>query len=280
MATMDPYGLMKRCLLSVALGILLLPSAMAQSAWDYGLYAMERINDSTFIDCEEISVGEMMAFALEHPELAIPDTALLRDLPYGLLFYGERSGSLRSVKGMTRMYRPITVNILSDSVASKAQRYRASRLMDYPIAGITYEQALAYCAWRTKNHGDYQRVAGKVEFQLPSPAEYEHLLTTRDSTNGRCPVFNYACAPCHRPLKGRKAFMRPGAELTPVSSYIADTLKLYNMRGNVAEMTSTSGIAKGGSYAHPAREATQQAVQYYNKPEPWLGFRCVARIRK
>lgn len=280
MVIMVPYSLMKRCLPSVALGILLLPCAMAQSARDYGLYAMERINDSTFIDCEEVSVGEMMAFALEHPELAIPDATLLRDLPYGPLFYGERSGSTRTVKGMTRMYRPIVATVSSDSVTTKAQRVRARRLMDYPIAGITYEQALAYCAWRTKNHGEYQRVEGEVVFQLPTPEEYERLLSNRDSTNGRCSVFNYNCQPCHKQFNGKRAFLRPGSELTPVQGYLPDTMKLYNTRGNAAEMTSTRGVAKGGSYAHPAREASPHAVQHYHKPEAWLGFRCVARIRK
>jgi len=280
MANKNSYSLMKRWLPSCAMVFILLPGVMAQSASDYGLYAMKRIDDSTFIDCEEVSVGEMMAFAIEHPDLAMPDTAVIHDLPYGLLFYGDRSGSLRSVKGRTRMYSSITTTVPRDSVANKAQRIRARRLMDYPIAGITYEQAVAYCAWRTKDHGAYQRVGGEVVFQLPSPEEYERLLSIRDSTNGRCPVFNYGCAPCHEQFKGKQGFIRPGSELTPVQGYLPDSIGLYNMRGNAAEMTSTPGTAKGGSYAHPARDASPKSVQHYHKPEAWLGFRCVARIRK
>lgn len=280
MVTKNSHGLMNRWLPSCALGFILLPSAMAQSARDYGLYAMERMDDSTFIDCEEVSVGEMMAFAIEHPDMASPDPAVIRDLPYGLLFYGDRSGSLQRVKGLTRMYSPITATVPSDSVANKAQRYRARRLMDYPIAGITYEQAMAYCAWRTAHHGAYQRVEGEVVFQLPTPEEYERLLSIRDSTNGRCPVFNYSCQPCHPQLKGKHAFIHAGSELTPIQGYLPDTMRLYNMRGNAAEMTLIPSIAKGGSYAHPARDASPQAVQHYHKPEAWLGFRCVAHIRK
>lgn len=280
MVTTNISMLMKYCLTSVLLAFLLLPSAIAQSARDYGLYGMERLDDSTFMDSEEVSVGEMMAFAIEHPDLAMPDPTVMQELPYGPLFYGERSGSMRTIKGLTRMYRPITTTVPSDSVATKAQRIRARRLMDYPIAGITYEQAMAYCAWRTKNHGEYQRVEGEVVFQLPTPEENERLLSIRDSTNGHCAVFNYNCQPCHLQTKGKQAFLRPGSELTPVQGYLPDTMKLYNMRGNAAEMTSTPGIAKGGSYAHPAREAWPQAIQHYHKPEPWLGFRCVARIRR
>ncbi|QQR85007.1 MAG: SUMF1/EgtB/PvdO family nonheme iron enzyme [Flavobacteriales bacterium] len=280
MVTVEPFDLMKGWLTSVMLAFYLLPSAMAQSARDFGLYAMERINDSTFIDCEEMSVGEMISFAKEHPDMAMPDPTVIRDLPYGLLFYGDRTGSMSTVKGLTRMYRSISATVPSDSVTTKAQRIRARRFMDYPIAGITYEQAMAYCAWRTKNHGEYQRVEGEVEFQLPTPEEYERLLGIRDSTNGRCAVFNYNCQPCHKQLNGKRAFLRPGSELTPVQGYLPDTMNLYNMRGNAAEMTSTPGIAKGGSYAHPASEASPNSVQHYHKPEAWLGFRCVARVRK
>lgn len=276
------YTLMERWLSSCVAVFILLLGAMAQSARDYGLYAMERINDSTFIDCEEVSVGEMMAFAIEHPDMAKPDPAVIHDLPYGPLFYGERSGSLRSVKGVTRMYGSIRTTVPSDSAANKAQRIRARGLMGYPIAGITYEQAMAYCAWRTAHHGAYQRVEGSIVFQLPTPEEYERLLSIRDSTNGRCALFNYVCKPCHEQfkVKGKYGFIHPGSELTPVVSYTPDSLGLYNTRGNAAEMTSTPGIAKGGSYAHPARDAYPKAVQHYHKPEAWLGFRCVARIRK
>ena len=278
--TTNSYGLLERWLPLFVLAFHFLSSAMAQSASDYGLYYMERMDDSTFIDIEEVSVADMMAFVLEDSSMAMPEPEVVQELPYGPLFYGIRSGSTRTVKGWPRGGPRVTATVSNDSVATKAQRFRARRLMDYPIAGITYEQAMAYCAWRTKHHGAYQRVEGEVVFQLPSPEEYERLLSVRDSTGGGCPAFNYSCQPCHPQFKGKHAFIHAGSELTPVDGYHTDSLGLLNIRGNAAEMTSVRGIAKGGCYALPAREASPHAVQYYHKPEPWLGFRCVARIRK
>ncbi|WP_375561983.1 formylglycine-generating enzyme family protein [Bernardetia sp. OM2101] len=53
---------------------------------------------------------------------------------------------------------------------------------------------------------------------------------------------------------------------------------LYNMFGNVAEMTSEKGIAKGGSFAHTLEECAADKVQTYDSPQAWLGFRCVAEV--
>ncbi|HET6224738.1 MAG TPA: hypothetical protein VFF27_00570 [Bacteroidia bacterium] len=48
-----------------------------------------------------------------------------------------------------------------------------------------------------------------------------------------------------------------------------------NIQGNVAEMTSVKGIAKGGSYSQYAKDSYSGAINNYTKPEFWLGFRCV-----
>jgi hypothetical protein len=52
--------------------------------------------------------------------------------------------------------------------------------------------------------------------------------------------------------------------------------KLYNLRGNAAEMTSEKGIAFGGSYLHRANCSYVNDFQKYESSEEWLGFRCVA----
>lgn len=54
--------------------------------------------------------------------------------------------------------------------------------------------------------------------------------------------------------------------------------KLYNIFGNVAEMTSEKGIAKGGSFYHTLEECAADRVQLYDSPQAWLGFRCVAEV--
>jgi Sulfatase-modifying factor enzyme 1 len=54
---------------------------------------------------------------------------------------------------------------------------------------------------------------------------------------------------------------------------------LYNTIGNVAEMVSEHGIAKGGSYEQPLELCQIKKRQTYSKPEKWIGFRPVCEIK-
>jgi len=58
-----------------------------------------------------------------------------------------------------------------------------------------------------------------------------------------------------------------------------NSIGLYNMIGNVAEMTQRPGIAKGGSWYHQLSESKISDRQLYRGPQAWLGFRYVAVVR-
>jgi formylglycine-generating enzyme required for sulfatase activity len=60
-----------------------------------------------------------------------------------------------------------------------------------------------------------------------------------------------------------------------VKAFYPNSLSVYDILGNVAEMTATKGIAKGGAYIHKAEEVTVEKDFSYSKPSKWLGFRCV-----
>ena len=55
--------------------------------------------------------------------------------------------------------------------------------------------------------------------------------------------------------------------------------RLQNVLGNVAEMTATKGVAKGGSFKTSVQGLTLAAQQPYQGPGNWLGFRCIATVR-
>lgn len=59
-----------------------------------------------------------------------------------------------------------------------------------------------------------------------------------------------------------------------------NNLNVYDMIGNVAEMTAQKGIAKGGSWAHRLNESSISSELYYEEPTSWLGFRCICEVVK
>lgn len=61
----------------------------------------------------------------------------------------------------------------------------------------------------------------------------------------------------------------------PVTSFLPNDYGIYHTIGNLAEMTATPGIAKGGSFLHKKAESSIANYQTYDKPTKWLGLRGV-----
>ncbi len=191
------------------------------------------------------------------------------------------------------------VTIPRDSLKNKKYRENIRRLLDRPITGISYEQALKYCEWRTELDSirmynpnyeikglGYGTIYENYVYELPSPEDYDEFLSCKDSLfleDKSHSSFNYknALPPAKKYVKYELGDY--GSELVRVASttQYPDSTKreiiLYDMRGNAAEMTNVKGIAKGGSYAHYAYQAYPGHEIKYNKPHEWLGFRCIGR---
>jgi formylglycine-generating enzyme required for sulfatase activity len=67
-----------------------------------------------------------------------------------------------------------------------------------------------------------------------------------------------------------------------VQSFFSYENKIFNLIGNVAEMTNTEGVAKGGSWCHFKEESKIKNNIHYTKPTLWLGVRnvCIWGILK
>ena len=133
---------------------------------------------------------------------------------------------------------------------------------DYPVVGVTWKQATAFCHWRTEHSDYYQNKPGNKDYiidgiyRLPSEAEWEYAARGNAKVNSMFPWG----APYARTKEGRlMANFKPGRGdyfggdtkvdgITPVKvrSYTENGFGLFDMAGNVAEWTSTVYDESGG----------------------------------
>jgi formylglycine-generating enzyme required for sulfatase activity len=183
------------------------------------------------------------------------------------------------------------------AVLAKGFDKQAFNPYNRPITGISYEQAVQYAWWCTSyfNHLYYftkkynKRV---LIFRLPTPTEFETIArkgydcSTESQKKSRAACKNdLGCALCNYAGKdscaaNNNATAMLGNGPYPIHSYFPDCNGVYNLQGNVAEMTSKKGIAKGGSYLHKASECQPESVQEYSKAEKWIGIRLIAEVKE
>lgn len=186
---------------------------------------------------------------------------------------------------------------------------------NYPVVGVSWKQAFAFCVWRTNRLNRAYLRNGEYtvhDFRLPTEAEWEYAARgglsssmypwgsyyTR-SLNG-CLVANF------KPMRGRYA-EDGGVTTMPVVSFNPNDYGLYNMSGNVSEWTSTAydessynfthdlnpdyqynarpedppamkrKVIRGGSWkdTHFFLQVATRAFEYQDSMKSFIGFRCV-----
>ncbi|HEX7583676.1 MAG TPA: SUMF1/EgtB/PvdO family nonheme iron enzyme [Prolixibacteraceae bacterium] len=144
---------------------------------------------------------------------------------------------------------------------------------DYPVVGVTWPQAKAFCNWRTKQLNTFQEMIknpGVMDYRLPSEVEWEYAARgghqmslypwgsyyTRDQEGNF--VANF------KPLRGNYVSdSRTNVTTMKVANFMPNSYGLYDMAGNVAEWTSNA-------YDESAYEITSDFspdFQYNAKPE-------------
>ena len=125
---------------------------------------------------------------------------------------------------------------------------------NYPVVGVNWYQAQAFCNWRSKlwrSENERTRKYFESEFRLPNEAEWE--WAARGGRNespypwgGPYIVNKKGCYLANfKPQRGNYA-ADGGLYTTPVNAYFANDYGLYNMAGNVSEWTTSSYF--GGAY--------------------------------
>ena len=184
---------------------------------------------------------------------------------------------------------------------------------DYPVVGVTWEQAEAFCAWRTnyllRGLGPQARYIQR--YRLPTEIEWEYAARGKEGnpypwqgdeakSKDGCFFANFNA--------DRGNYTEDGNLITSrVGIYGANSNGLFDMAGNVAEWTSTvyteAGVnamadlnpqlvynaakedpyvlkrksVRGGSWKDPMSliKSAWRSWEYQNQPRSYVGFRCV-----
>ncbi len=182
---------------------------------------------------------------------------------------------------------------------------------NYPVIGVTWEQAQAFCYWRTKLFNSVSKVKSQ-EYRLPTEAEWEYAARGGKSLNlypwkGNFVSDTKGCYLANfKPMRGNYNG-DTGATTMKVSSFVPNDFGLYDMAGNVAEWTSSAYIntsnrlvldmnpnyqynakkddpdvlkrkvVKGGSWKDIAYylQCGVRTYEYQYESRPYIGFRCV-----
>ncbi len=186
---------------------------------------------------------------------------------------------------------------------------------NYPVVGVTWKQANAFCIWRTSFLNEALAKSDQPlvqDYRLPIEAEWE--FAARGNLDNSmypwggvylrnklgCFVANF------KPLRGN--YVDDGALATQrVATYSANEYGLYDMAGNVAEWTINAydpsayvfsatlnpnfkynalpddppalkrKVIRGGSWKDVARylQVSMRDYEYQDTAKSYLGFRCV-----
>ncbi|MES2004553.1 MAG: SUMF1/EgtB/PvdO family nonheme iron enzyme [Bacteroidota bacterium] len=185
----------------------------------------------------------------------------------------------------------------------------------YPVVGINWKQAVAFCNWRTHIQNSFlerKKFAVDGDYRLPSEAEWEYAARG-GLTNSMFPWGN----PYLRNKKGcllanfkpgRGNYAEDGGFYTvPAKAYWPNQYGLYNMAGNVSEWTGSyfyegaynfmsdmspdiryeakdsdrprekRKVVRGGSWKDISYflQVSTRNYEYQDTAKSYIGFRCV-----
>jgi gliding motility-associated lipoprotein GldK len=179
---------------------------------------------------------------------------------------------------------------------------------DYPVVGVSWKQAQAFCQWRTLYHNGYQKSRGKQPvnaYRLPSEAEWEYaarggLQGATYPWGGPYTKNDRGCFMANfKPLRGDYAADQ-ALYTVEADAYDPNDFNLYNMAGNVSEWVNGSydpgsyeyastinpnvndaensrKVVRGGSWKDVAYflQVSSRDYEYADSARSYIGFRTV-----
>ncbi|MDG1913995.1 MAG: SUMF1/EgtB/PvdO family nonheme iron enzyme [Crocinitomix sp.] len=178
--------------------------------------------------------------------------------------------------------------------------YHHPSYQNFPVVGISYEQAVAYCTWRSdrvnemlfakknkvvyhfyKEDSSFAEIPEVCNYRLPNEVEWETFSTEPFSKKNTRKYKKYGAKMNVKREHDEAGIDKDGSDVTaPVDCYWPNIYGIYNLLGNVSEMVAEKGKSKGGSWFHKVEECTVDSVIEYSVASSWLGFRCVCEVNQ
>jgi len=179
---------------------------------------------------------------------------------------------------------------------------------NYPVVGVSWKQAQAFCQWRSLYHNGYNRSKGSQpvnSYRLPSEAEWEYaarggLQGATYPWGGPYTKNDRGCFMANfKPLRGDYAADQ-ALYTVEADAYDPNDFNLYNMAGNVSEWVNGSydpasyeymstinpnvndpdnsrKVVRGGSWKDVAYflQVSSRDYEYADSARSYIGFRTV-----
>jgi sulfatase modifying factor 1 len=250
--------------------------------------------DSFYIFNHEVTNGEYQAFI---KDIQSKDTTFYKQMLPDTLVWRDRYS-------------------YSEPMVDYYFRHPAYR--NYPVLGVSYEQAEHYCKWLTQKYlSENKRKFKRVEFKLPTIAEWTYAAmgsmelsrfpwkgNSMQDKDGKWMAkfrvipqdgIGYEIIPVQK-LDGKIEYRKMltasgwfGASdmdhwiVAPVKSYPANGYGLYDMAGNVEEYVLEKGVTKGGSWKDTGYYLNIHVEELYDSTSltsSERGFRFVMKLEE
>ena len=178
-------------------------------------------------------------------QIEVSNIAWIEYLYWLKVKYGDASKEVQNAMPDTEVWKALYKTDFKASSIGNEFNY-------YPVVGISYEQAVAYCQWRSERvkETEYPK---NVTYRLPTLEEFREVSTL------------------HRKETDQKDFNKE-LNLYAAPEKVKGSHVLF-LSDNVSEMTQTYGQSFGGTFSENDEETYS-----YDGPQKGLGFRCIAEL--
>ena len=275
-------------------------------SWDVKQFKFE-YKDSRVADYLEVKEDLINQLATDNPPILNPTDEELE-----ILFDGFRRSNFITDE-VIEVYPDTTVWITDFKYSYNEPMHNDYFWHDaystYPVVGVTWTQANAFCQWRTNTKNAYQRTKKKKslvpEFRLPTEAEWEYaarggLQSAMYPWGGPYTKNDRGCFMANfKPMRGDYA-VDQALYTVEANAYDPNGYNLFNMSGNVSEWVDSSyeqdayeysasmnpnvnniynekKIIRGGSWKDVKYflQVSSRDYEYKDQPRSYIGFRTV-----